>query len=109
MDVRRADELSSRELTEFGSRGAIAFLSSGDARVVRIELEVGGSVGRHPAAADQILIVLEGTAVVRGGSGEAADLGAGDVVRWAAGEEHETSARSRFVALIVEAPSLQLG
>jgi quercetin dioxygenase-like cupin family protein len=99
MQVTR--EHHSRVLTDFGSEGAtITFLHTN--RVVRFELEPGGRIARHPAVGEQVLVVLEGDAVVSGGDGVPVDVAAGDVVCWSAGEEHETVARTRVVAIVVE-------
>lgn len=98
MEVSR--EHRSRLLTEFGGEGAtITFLAE---RIVRFELVPGGRIARHPAVGEQVLVVLEGEATVSGGDGVAVEVAAGDVVRWAAGEEHETVARTRVVAIAVE-------
>jgi quercetin dioxygenase-like cupin family protein len=87
-------------LTEFGSeRATIAFLGE---RVVRFELEPGGRVARHPTAGEQVLVVVRGEATVSGGDGSTVEVGEGDVVRWAPGEEHETVARTAFTAIVVE-------
>jgi quercetin dioxygenase-like cupin family protein len=100
MEVSR--EHRSRPLTEFGSEGATITFLGADARLVRFDLEPGGRIARHPAAADQVLVVVDGEATVSGGDDAPVDVGPGDVVRWAAGEEHETVARTRVVALVVE-------
>jgi quercetin dioxygenase-like cupin family protein len=98
VDVTR--DQASRPLTEFGSEGAtISFLTD---HVVRFELEPGGRIARHPAVGEQVLVVVEGTALVSGADGVPVEVGAGDVVRWAAGEEHETVARTAVVAIAVE-------
>jgi len=103
MEVRRADQLRSRLVTEYGSEAVVTFVADGDAHVVRMELPPGGRLGRHPAAADQVLIVLEGAGTVDGVA-----VSAGDVVRWAQGEEHETVSERGLVALVVEASALAL-
>jgi quercetin dioxygenase-like cupin family protein len=108
VEVRRSAEQHSRPLTEFESNGVVSFLARGDALVVRMDLPAGGRIGLHPAAADQVLIVVDGSGTVTG-EGEAVDVSAGDVVRWAAGEEHETSTNAGLVAVVVEAAALELG
>jgi quercetin dioxygenase-like cupin family protein len=104
MDIRRADQLSTRLLTEFDSDGVVTFIAFGGAHVVRMELRSGGRIGRHPAATDQVMIVLEGAGTVNG-----VVVSAGDVVRWAQGEEHETVSERGLVALVVEAAGLEIG
>jgi quercetin dioxygenase-like cupin family protein len=101
--VRVTREHRSRPLTEFGSEGATITFLGPDARLVRFELEPGGRIARHPAVGEQVLVVVEGEATVSGGDGVPLDVAAGDVVRWSPGEEHETVARTRMVAIVVEA------
>ena len=99
MQVTR--EHRSRALTDFGSEGAkITFLAAN--RIVRFDLEPGGRIARHPAVGEQVLVLVVGEATVAGDDGLPVDVSAGDVVRWSAGEEHETVARSRVVAIVVE-------
>jgi quercetin dioxygenase-like cupin family protein len=70
--------------------------------VVRILLGPGGVVGRHPAAADQLFIVVEGEGWVSGSEGERASVAAGAAVFWAQGEEHESGTDSGLTAIVVE-------
>ena len=103
MQIRRADEVHARALSEYGSVGVVSFLAQGGAHVVRMELPAGGRIGRHPAASDQVFVVVAGAGTVNG-----VPVAAGDVVRWAAGEEHETLTTDGLVALVVEAAPLDL-
>ncbi len=65
-----------------------------------------GRIGRHEAASEQLLLVVDGEAVVRGGDGEEARLGAGEAVLFAPGEMHETVSESGMRALIMEADGI---
>ncbi|HVM57895.1 MAG TPA: cupin domain-containing protein [Gaiellaceae bacterium] len=66
----------------------------------------GGRIARHPAAAPQLLAVLEGSGVVSGGDGVEEPIAAGEAVVWAEGEEHETRSDAGLVALVLEGPGL---
>ena len=99
MQVTR--EHPSRPLTDFGSEGATITFLHGN-RIVRFELEPDGRIARHRAVGEQVLVVVSGEATVSGGDGAAIDVSAGDVVRWSAGEEHETVARTHVVAIALE-------
>lgn len=109
MEIRPLHELPSRALLEHGSAGTVTFVAGGSGTsVVRIELPLGGRVGLHPAARNQVLVVVSGAGEVRSGSEPPVAVRAGDVVSWRAGEEHETASSTGLVALVVEAPDLQL-
>jgi quercetin dioxygenase-like cupin family protein len=109
VEIQQLDECPSRALTEFDSSGGVVrFVARSDnASIVQFELAEGGCVGLHPAVTDQVLIVVSGAGQVRTGPSQPIDVSAGDVVRWEAGEEHETTSTSGLVALVVEAPLLQ--
>jgi len=96
--VARRGELPSRQLVEFESVGVVTFVAE---RVVRIDLPAGGRIGMHPAVGEQLFVVVAGEGEVRSGS-EAVHVSAGDAVRWAAGEEHETTTETGLVAIVVE-------
>jgi len=66
----------------------------------------GGRLARHPAAAPQLLAVLEGSGVVSGGDGVEEPIRAGEAVVWDEGEEHETRSDAGLVALVLEGPGL---
>ena len=100
-----------RAIEHYGSRGFTHFrvaLVEGGAAVSCVELAAGGVIGRHPAAAPQLLMVVEGAGRVSGGDRVEQPIAAGEAVRWDAGEEHETRTDAGLVALIVEADSLEL-
>jgi hypothetical protein len=62
------------------------------AQLVSIDLEPGGVLGRHPAAFDQLFIVVGGRGWVSGSDGVEEQIEAGMAAWWAAGELHETRA-----------------
>ena len=100
-----------RAIDHFGSRGfthvRVARVHGG-AAVSCVSLEAGGVIGEHPAAGPQLLIVVEGSAYVRGSRGPERPISVGEAVRWDAGETHETRTDSGLVAIVVEADSLDV-
>jgi quercetin dioxygenase-like cupin family protein len=109
MEIRPLDAFPSRALTKFDSSEAVvSFVAGGEsASIVRMELSAGGCIGSHAAPTEQLFIVVTGAGQVRSGDGAPADVSAGDVVRWEAGEVHETTSETGLVALVVESPSLE--
>ncbi|MFA6299381.1 MAG: hypothetical protein WC642_09445, partial [Nocardioides sp.] len=64
-----------RRIDAHGSRGfSVSALGlTADAHLVAVTLAPGGVIGRHPAAARQMLVVLTGDATVSGGSDGSGD------------------------------------
>jgi quercetin dioxygenase-like cupin family protein len=96
----RLERVTVAPLTEPLAAGA-------DAQAAVFRLAPGGRIARHPATVPQLLAVLEGSGRVSGADGEAIELGPGDAVFWAAGEEHETVTDGGLTALVLEAPGLR--
>jgi GrpB-like predicted nucleotidyltransferase (UPF0157 family)/mannose-6-phosphate isomerase-like protein (cupin superfamily) len=102
--IFRFDDEVSIPVTRFGSRfriGPLAGKVSG-AQVQVMHVPPGGSIGRHPAAAPQLLAVLAGRGTVTGGDGASRELGPGYAVLWDAGEEHGTSSDEGLTAVCLE-------
>ena len=59
-------------------------------------------IGRHPAAARQLLVVLSGDATVSGRDEEAIEIGPGQAVVWEPGESHETRSQRGLLGFLVE-------
>jgi quercetin dioxygenase-like cupin family protein len=97
-------ELPHRPIDGHGSRGFSvgAFGLSADAHLVSVALAPGGVIGRHPAAARQLLVVLDGEAEVSGADGAPRRLSAGQAAVWEPGESHETRSATGLSALIIE-------
>ena len=97
------------EVTAHGSSGvAFSLLShvNGEAQLACLRLKPGGLLGRHPAAAPQLFVVVEGGGWVRTDDREAS-VGAGQAVLWEAGEEHESRAGADgMTAIVLEAGDL---
>jgi quercetin dioxygenase-like cupin family protein len=93
-----------REVDTYGSKGfTVGGLGlTADAHLVVIRLRAGGVVGRHRAAGTQVLLVVDGDAVVTGRDGEPREIGPGQAAVWDSGEEHETRSTGGLTAFVVE-------
>jgi quercetin dioxygenase-like cupin family protein len=76
--------------------------STAGAQLVAIRLEAGGVIGTHPAVGRQLLVVLQGQAVVSGDTDSQAIVEAGQAVLWEAGENHQTRTDQGLLALVIE-------
>ncbi|MDX1613090.1 MAG: hypothetical protein R3300_02200 [Candidatus Promineifilaceae bacterium] len=97
-----------RAISAYGSAGAMVvhLLRQTVASVVTIYLEPSGLLGRHPAAADQLLLVVAGGGWATA-SGASYELSPSTAVFWSEGEEHETRAGEEgLVAVVVEGEGL---
>ena len=94
---RRIDHFGSRAFTHF----RLAHVD-GEAAASAIELGPGGVIGRHPTAARQLLVVVEGSGEVSGADGEFHPIAAGDAAAWEPGEEHETRSDKGLLAIVLE-------
>ena len=100
-----------REIGHYGSRGFTHFRLArvdGAAVLSCVEFAPGGVIGRHPAAAPQLLAVVEGSGHVSGADGRERPIRAGEAAQWDEGEEHETRTDTGLVAIVVESDSLEL-
>ena len=95
-------------MTAPGSINAAVRRLSAGAHAVVIEVEPGGIVGRHPTGAVQLFAVVRGSGWVAGSDGRREAIGAGEVVVWETGEEHESGSDEGMTALVVEADSLDV-
>jgi quercetin dioxygenase-like cupin family protein len=96
-------------ISGFGSQAATAApltLPDGEAHVVCIRLGVGGVLGRHPAAVDQLLVGVEGEGWASGEEGERVPVAPGTALHWHAGEEHESGSERGLTAIVVESERL---
>ena len=96
--------LPHRPIEAHGSRGFSvgAFGISADAHLIAVTLTPGGTIGRHPAAGRQVLVVLSGEAEVSGSEGTVRRLTPGQAAVWEPGEVHETRSPGGMSAMIVE-------
>ncbi len=97
-------ELPHRPIDAHGSRGFSvgAFGISADAHLIAVALTPGGTIGRHPAAGRQLMVVLSGEAEVSGAEGTVRRLGPGQAAVWEQGEVHETRSPRGMSGMIVE-------
>lgn len=96
-----------RRIDAHGSRGfSVSALGlTADAHLVAVTLAPGGVIGRHPAAARQMLVVLTGDATVSGGSdgsGDSVEVRPGQAAVWEPHEPHETRTTGGLTALVIE-------
>lgn len=104
MRVLDLADLPHRPIDAHGSRGFAvgAFGISADAHLIAVSLAPGGTIGRHPAAGRQLLLVLSGEAEVAGAEGDVRHLTAGQAAVWEPGEMHETRSPRGMSGMIVE-------
>jgi mannose-6-phosphate isomerase-like protein (cupin superfamily) len=98
-----------RRITHFGSHAFMHFglaRAKGEAAVSAVELGRSGIIGRHPAAAAQLLVVVEGSGEVSGADGTFRPIAAGEAVAWEAGEEHETRSADGLLAIVLESEAV---
>ncbi|MCY7400379.1 MAG: cupin domain-containing protein [Nocardioides sp.] len=110
MRILSLADLPHRPIDAHGSQGFSvgAFGITADAHLVAVTLAPNGSIGRHPAAGRQLLVVLSGVAEVAGAEGTVRRLETGQAAVWEPGELHETRSPTGLVAMIVEG-DLDLG
>ncbi len=106
--MRILSQFSEHSVEAHGSRGFTmrGLVRSEQVHVALAILAPGGLIGRHQAAAPQLFVVVEGSGWVAGGDAARVEVGAGDAVLWAAGEEHEAGTDTGVVALVVESETL---
>jgi quercetin dioxygenase-like cupin family protein len=97
-----------RAVEVFAGRFTIApALRSDDLHVSLARLPAGGMIGRHPAAAPQLMIVVEGSGWVAGHDARPWAVRAGSAVYVGPGEDHETTTETGLTAVIVEGRAVQ--
>lgn len=107
MRILNMDQLGGRrQINAFGSRDFTVFRLLPQAHVVAATVKAGGLIGEHPAVVDQMLVLLAGRALVRGGDGKPQEITHGQGVLWTAHESHRTDALTDVVALILEGDGL---
>ena len=104
MRVVRLDAVPRRGVEGPGSAGLTvgALGITADAHLVVVRLRPRGTIGRHPAAGRQLLVVVSGDATVSGYDGEPVEIGPGEAAVWEPNEPHETRSENGLTALVVE-------
>ena len=106
--MRRVALAGEREIDRFESIAARVRRVASEAHVAGIAIGAGGIVGRHPASAQQLFVVVQGSGWVAGGDGEREPIATGEAVLWDAGEDHQSGTDEGLTALVVEAEALDL-
>jgi quercetin dioxygenase-like cupin family protein len=108
VDVVRLRGAAGDAVARFSSAGARTALLAelADGGVAAVTLEPNGRLGRHPAAATQLLVLVRGRGTAAGADRVPVPLEAGDAVIVAAGEDHELWSEGGLEAVVVEARSL---
>lgn len=108
MRLFRFDAALGREITQFGSHDAVIVgiqRGEGAFQLGCLYLGAGGVLGRHPAATQQLLLVVAGEGWVSA-DGDRQPITVGQAAYWEPGEEHETTTDSGLTALILESDTL---
>lgn len=110
MRILELSQTPHRPIDAHGSQGFSvgAFGITAESHLVMVRLAPRGWIGRHPAAGRQLLVVIEGDAIVSGGDGVDVEIGVGQAAVWEPDEQHATRSRSGLVAMVVEG-DLDLG
>jgi quercetin dioxygenase-like cupin family protein len=110
MRLYRFDPTASRPVVAYGSSGAAVahILRAGTAcSAVAIHLEPGGMLGAHPAAQDQLFLVVAGGGRFCGAEDIRYDALPGRAAFWHQGEVHETRAGAGgLTAIVIEGEGL---
>ena len=106
--MRRVALAGEHEIDRFESVAARVRPVSPEAHVAVISIGAGGTVGRHPAAARQLFVVVRGSGWVAGGDGEREPIATGEAVLWDAGEDHQSGTDEGLTALVVEAEAFDV-
>jgi quercetin dioxygenase-like cupin family protein len=106
MRLYRFDPHAGRPVSAFGSQSAAIahIVRAGTAcSAVAIHLEPGGVLGAHPAAQEQLFLVVAGRGRFRGEEGIRHDAIPGRAAFWRQGEVHETRAgHDGLTAVVLE-------
>lgn len=103
MNILHAPDLAAATVNANPTRPATATIhDSADARVVLFRIEPGQAVARHTNASTVLMIVLSGSGVVSGATGDS-DVRQGDIITYAANEPHGMRARddSLIIAAVI--------
>ncbi len=104
MRIISVGALPQRAVDAHGSKGfRVGGLGlTAESHLIAVALRPGGVIGRHPAAARQLLVLLSGDATVSGGDGSPVGLDPGQAAVWERGELHETRTEHGLTALVLE-------
>ena len=105
MNIFHAPEVGAAAISTNATRPATALMhDSADARVVMFRIEPGQQVAEHTSSSTVLLVVISGSGVVSGATGDSA-VRAGHIVAYAVDEPHSMRANDEaFVLAAVIAP-----
>jgi quercetin dioxygenase-like cupin family protein len=111
MQIFRFDQSGAGKMDRFGSSGVaisnIAHLSL-EAQAILLFIEPGGRVGDHPAATQQLFLVIAGQGWVRSEEEEPVPIQAGEGAFWEAGERHESGSDEGMTVIVIESEAVEL-
>ncbi len=111
MYVFRFSREAGSVIKQYDSQGAVATPVIGEprkAKVTYIYLDPHGMLGRHPAATDQLFLVVQGSGSMTGSGGPSRLVGPGEAAFFRRGEVHETIAgETGLVAVVIEGDGLE--
>lgn len=104
MEWFRFDERVGKPITEFGSDFIMSKIAITEEKthITCMYLQVGGSIGYHPAVVNQLLLVVKGEGTVCGEEREFISISEGEAVFWNKGEKHETRSEKGLTAIVIE-------
>jgi hypothetical protein len=109
VEIHAFDPAAGRPVDVYGSDFVVAQLAAldGPARIACFHLGPGGTLGRHPAATEQLFCVVAGEGWVSGGDDVPVPIGVGQAAHWAADELHAAGTDHGLVAVVIEGASLR--
>ena len=92
------------EVSDYGSEGfTVTPMTRADgAFVAFVRLASGGLIGRHPTVNSQLLMLVDGDAMVSGEDGVEVSLAPGQAALWKRGEVHSTRTVGGMSAVVTE-------
>jgi quercetin dioxygenase-like cupin family protein len=102
---------SGKQIREYESQDVViqrlAHLNQ-EAHLQWISIQPGGRIGRHPAASDQLFLVVQGEGWVEGDDQQPERIFSGQAALWRVGELHQVFSEFGMVVIVVESSSLEL-
>lgn len=109
MKIFRFDEGTGKSIVAYGSQKAIwseVVKIEAGASVSCIHIGTGGILGHHPAADQQLFMVVDGEGWVSGENKTPVRITADQAAFWEKGEKHEAGSESGMMVIVIEAQQL---
>ncbi|HEX6302787.1 MAG TPA: cupin domain-containing protein [Anaerolineales bacterium] len=109
MKIYRFDEDVGRSIMAHGSQNVVwsgVVKVEAGASVSCIHIGTGGILGYHPAAEQQLFMVVDGEGWVSGENKRPVRIAAGQAAYWEKGEKHEAGSDSGMLVIVIEAEQL---